>query len=355
MSNTITSHSTLSNLSKVENVQDLTSNTDVEYPTLETISNSTVHRNLPLTPIIVTTPPASPNSMHSDAETDLDSLAQTNDNDTNYTNLLSDEESKQLVNELYDKLKALTMGTLYTGNNWVLLVNKAVTLVTSPELRITRVMPINDRLDLVCKLVLMYLDTETNIDSELLDTIHDTIPFILNQWSQSYGTNKNQHKTVAKKQRANQKYTTRNTASLVAEDTITPAGIEGLLVDRIETMFTRGKLYDFKNFQNALPEIVVMCIKVVDKYNHLSSTEKRNLIVQTLVYVLNTKVSVWFKLSDNESRRVKLLSDSLPMLVETTTSLVNGELPDKLNFKDVLPLGIECLKITGGLFRNCKC
>lgn len=339
------------------------------------IGNHSAQRKLPITPEPTT--PVSPNiefsNISDDDELENYSIVELNekgkdkqdivnidngidiDNVNDIDNVIDIDKNIDLVYDLYDKLKTLTMGTLYIESNWLLLVNKVLTMVTSPDLKETRNMTIDERLDLVYKLVIMYLEMNTSASVNLLNMARDIVPLILSQWAQSYSSNKKDHKMVAKKQRMMQKKLVTKSVAVVAEDTITPSRIEELLIERIEMMFTRGKFPNFKTLQDALPEIIVMCIKVVDKYSHLSVIEKRNLIVQTIIYLLDNKATVWFKLSVEETQRVELFADSLPLLVETTTSLINGELPDNLNLNDIIPLGKACFKYLGGIFKSCHC
>lgn len=255
-----------------------------------------------------------------------------------------------LVNDLYDKLRALTTGIKYTDTNWVLLANKAITLVTSKELQLVKHMSLADRVELACHLTLLYLDEETNIPDELLDVVQSTLPSVVKNWVESFQSNKKNHKKAVTAQRKTQKQVAKTAADTVAEDTITPARISELLISRIETMVYRGGFTDFDTFQTEIPAIVVMAITVVDKYSHLSMSEKRELIVQTLATVLADKVPKWFRLTDKQSGRAKLLAASLPALVETTTALVNGDVPDKLDLRDVAPLFRDCIL---GLFKMC--
>lgn len=256
-----------------------------------------------------------------------------------------------IVNDLYDKLKALTSGIKYNDTNWVLLASKVFKLVTSKQLKLVKNMDLSDKILLAVQLTILYLDNETNMDDDMISVVQDTVVYLMHKWADSFKSNKNNHSKAIKSQRVTQKKISKNSADIVAEETITPDRIEEILIMRIESIVKRGLLNEFNKFQHEIPELIVMSIKVVDKYSHLSSADKRELIVQTLSTILAEKAPVWFKLDDKDIRKLKLLANSLPILVETTTSLVNGEIPEKLNLQDAAPLLLECV---ASIFKSCR-
>lgn len=257
----------------------------------------------------------------------------------------------ELVNDLYDKLRALTIGIKYNASNWVLLANKAIILVSSKELKLVKNMTLAQRVELACLLTIEYLDEETAISDELLDLIRDTLPNILNKWILSFQSNKKNHKKTSSNQRKTQKNVSKKIADVVAEDTITPARIEELLISRIEALVHRGTISNFSSFQSELPSLIIMAITVVDKYGHLSTAEKRELIAQTMAMIISEKVPNWFNLDSTQTHRAELLAASLPTLIETTTTLVNGEIPEKIDFREMMPLASECIT---SIFKMCR-
>lgn len=334
-------------------------------PTLPTIAEQTHHRQLPIAPPLHNTdravlPPPPPSPITPTLPTNMNdqgaSYDNNHDNHDNHeaTNRTVNENvtlDMNIVDEIYDKLKTLTNGMEYDASSWLLLANKALVLVSSKEFKLVNKMKLADRIVLICHLTIMYLDEETNISDDLLDIVADTLPHIINNWIYSYKSNKKTHTKTQKTQRKANQLIAKKPSNIIAEETITPARIEELLITRIEAMTTRGAISNFADFQSKLPEVVVMSIKVVDKYSHLNSSEKRKLIVQTLSYILSEKTPDWFNLTDVQSRRADILAISLPTLVETTTSLVNGDIPEKLDFKELAPLATECIR---SLFTICR-
>lgn len=278
----------------------------------------------------------------------------TNNTDVSSTQNNPEPVTQDLVNDLYDKLITLTAGTKYNNTNWLLLANKAFTLVTSKNMKTVTQLSVDQRINLVCLITLQYLDENTNMSDELLYVIRGNINTIVQKWVDTFKQNAKSHKKVTKKQVQLQKQVAKNNADTVAENIITPARIEEVLITRIEMLIRKGSLFDFESLQKQLPEIVVMSITIVDKYGHLSNVEKRNLIVQTISFVLSEKVEEWFEISESQKRNLELLSDVLPTLVETTTSLVNGEIPDKLNLHEFIPFGRMCLQQLSKLCGNCS-
>ena len=338
--------------------------------TLPTIVEQSHHRQLPIAPPLPNTdksvlppPPPSPvtPTLPSPSNMDDQGASHTNNHDNHdnhvVTNRTVNEENTPLdmdmdiVDEIYDKLKTLTNGMEYDASSWLLLANKALVLVSSKEFKLVNKMKLADRIVLICHLTIMYLDEETNISDDLLDIVADTLPHIIHNWIYSYKSNKKTHTKTQKTQRKANQLIAKKTSNTIAEETITPARIEELLITRIETLITRGSISNFADFQAKLPEVVVMSITVVDKYSHLNGSEKRKLIVQTLSYILSEKIPDWFNLNDVQSRRADILAISLPTLVETTTSLVNGDMPEKLDFKELAPLATECIR---SLFTICR-
>lgn len=335
-----------------------------------TFNNNNNNNNIDLNniPLPLLSPPRTPNTPNAMSTTSTTSVTpiilnnsnthipnnnlyfnniETNTNLDNMNKEMSPNVSRYLE-DCYDKLVELVVGTEYDLTNWSLLMVKGLKCVSY----------INDitaeeQVELAIEIVISYLDNNTDITDEVLVFIKKQASKLAWNILENQGINSKEHKKNEKAGIKVQKRMDKNSKKMDIDVLSTPLQIINTIINKVETIIKVRK-YDVESFMTALPSIIMNIVSLVDKYKHLSKVEKKNLIIQAIQTIIKTKVPVWFKLNNKQVESLNLLSASLPQLVETCIGVVNGDMDFKVDFNNSATVLIKLLNILSSLFILCK-
>jgi hypothetical protein len=234
--------------------------------------------------------------------------------------------------DLYNNLVALLNGTSFDANNWVILLTKAMALV-SPVKTLNK----SEKIQMCVNLVIRYLDEKTDLSDE-------TLKFIKSSVAQMCISLLDGQSSMVSKSGASGKLDTKVDPDML----ITPIQIIGSLVNKIQT-----SMVDKKSLALEISAVVLMCISVVDKYRHLTGIEKKDIVIAAITQYTNTSVLPTMQPNSTEFVAVTLLLASLPNIVDTCVAVAKGKPAFKFDFKD--PETRNCLlRVFTAILSSCS-
>lgn len=247
----------------------------------------------------------------------------------------------EVYNQAMDTVVTLMSGMKFTKSNWMLLLNKITSIVKGVK-RIDN----ETRVQLIYDLLMNYLDHHTKLDDDVIDFINKNAKYTCEFMLQKAGVNKRTHRN--NNRGLIQQY---KLYSVDTDAMINTLQITNLLVNKITVLVKDGAFKDINELQRRAPEIVMMCVGVVDKFKHLTSNEKSSLIAQAIEEVLENEVMP--KLEDDTGAKtaLELLILNLPMMISTVTGVVNGDIDFVEDLGSALKRGWRKIK---KLFKCCK-
>jgi hypothetical protein len=222
-------------------------------------------------------------------------------------------ELKEYMESTFNTLTSLVNGINVGPDNWVLLLTKAMYVVS-----LIKSLDADKKIRLSVELVIRYLDDYTELEDSVLvgikSSVHAMCIAILN-----------------------------NTGVLGSKVTI-PAVIRGdpdvlanqlqitdLVIKKLINM-VKSRGLDIQGIKALFPELVILCITIVEKYPHFTGLEKKNLVIQIIQKFLNDYIPLAMTISNDEKAGIEVLSQSLPFLVDTLVNVGRGKVDYKFNF-----------------------
>lgn len=235
-----------------------------------------------------------------------------------------------LVPRLYTELTMMLQGTSFSDVNWVILLTKAMTIVSQ-----VKGLDKKAKVALSVDLVIKYLDEKTQLSDDTLVIIKGSVMEmcmnILDGQSILKGT---------KKEPVNNDPTMRTS----------PQQIVNLLVTVIENSTNTWYLNTLISQSTG---IILTCITIVDKFQHLTGIEKREVIISAINKLVETKFKSSLAPGSPEEVSVNLLLASLPVIIDTLVAVGKGKPAFKFDFQD--PATQTCLlNVFTTLFKLCK-
>jgi hypothetical protein len=231
---------------------------------------------------------------------------------------------------LYTELAVMLQGTSFSNVNWVILLTKTMSIVS-------QVKGLNKqaKVALSVDLVIKYLDEKTSLSNETLVIIKGNVlqmcTNILDGQSILKGTKKEQ----------------------VSNDSImrtSPQQIVSLLITVIENSTNTWSLNTLISQSTG---IILTCIKITEKFQHLTGIEKREIIINAINKIVETKFKPRLIPGSPEDVSISLLVASLPVMIDTLVAVGKGKPAFKFDFQD--PATYTCLiNIFTTLFKLCK-
>ena len=231
---------------------------------------------------------------------------------------------------LYTELAVMLQGTSFSNVNWVILLTKAMSIVS-------QVKGLNKqaKVALSVDLVIKYLDEKTSLSNETLVIIKGNVlqmcTNILDGQSILKGTKKEQ----------------------VSNDSImrtSPQQIVNLLITVIENSTNTWSLNTLISQSTG---IILTCIKITEKFQHLTGIEKREIIINAINKIVETKFKPRLTPGSPEDVSISLLVASLPVMIDTLVAVGKGKPAFKFDFQD--PATNTCLiNVFTTIFKLCK-
>lgn len=204
----------------------------------------------------------------------------------------------------YNTLTMLMHGVDVKTENWILLLTKAMTIVSE-----LKAMPADKKVELCVMLAIKYLDDYTDIDHSGLVAIksamHSTCLLLLEQSG-----------VLGKKKK---------TAMETDPDQVVSAQqiSERLMKLLLNTVRTRN--YTMETIGTKWVELVVLLVSSLEKYTHLSGLEKKNLLIALLRKFLTEELPGMFEFTSQDVSMISLLADSLPFIIDTVVNVGRGK------------------------------
>lgn len=226
-----------------------------------------------------------------------------------------DPELKKYMESTFNTLTSLVNGINVGPDNWVLLLTKAMYVVS-----LIKTLDADKKIRLSVELVVRYLDDYTALEDSILvgikTSIHAMCIAILNN-------------TGVLSSKVTPSAVIRGDPDVLA----TPFQITDLVIKKlINTVKSRG--LDIQGIKAMFPELVVLCITTVEKYPHFTGLEKKNLVMQIIQRFLTEYVPLAMTISRDEQTALAVLSQSLPFLVDTLVNVGRGKVNYKFNFSN---------------------
>jgi hypothetical protein len=220
-----------------------------------------------------------------------------------------------VYNQAMDTITALMTGMKFNKSNWMILLNKITIIIRG----VKQIKDNSIRTQLIYDLLMDYLDNYTELSDDIIDFINKNAKYTCEFMLENANVNKKQHKTNNKNIIKQYKLYSADTDAMINTLQIT-----NLLVNKITVMIRSFK--DFTSIQQRAPEIVMMCVKLVGKFKHLTTAERTSLIAQAIEEVLEKEVMPKFTNNSPEQVTMELFILNLPMLISTITGVVNGDI-----------------------------
>ncbi len=235
-----------------------------------------------------------------------------------------------LVPRLYTELSMMLQGTSFSDVNWVILLTKAMSIVSQ-----VKGLDKKAKVALSVDLVIKYLDEKTSLSDETLVIIKGSVlemcMNILDGQSILKGT---------KKEPVSSDPTLRTS----------PQQIVSLLVTVIENSTNTWSLNTLVSQSTG---IILTCITIVEKFQHITGIEKREVIISAINKLVETKFRPKLTPGSAEEVSINLLLASLPVMIDTLVAVGKGKPAFKFDFQD--PATQSCLlNIFTTLFKLCK-
>jgi hypothetical protein len=235
-----------------------------------------------------------------------------------------------LVPRLYTELSMMLQGTSFSDVNWVILLTKTMSIVSQ-----VKGLDKKAKVALSVDLVIKYLDEKTSLSDETLVIIKGSVlemcMNILDGQSILKGT---------KKEPVSSDPTLRTS----------PQQIVSLLVTVIENSTNTWSLNTLVSQSTG---IILTCITIVEKFQHITGIEKREVIISAINKLVETKFRPKLTPGSAEEVSINLLLASLPVMIDTLVAVGKGKPAFKFDFQD--PATQTCLLGTLGMqFKLCK-
>ena len=216
--------------------------------------------------------------------------------------------------EAFDILTSIVSGTNTNADNWILILTRAMT-ITNNITGLTR----DQKIDFAVELVVRYLDDYTTLDDIILLNVKASIKSTCVSMLNNTGVIHTTHTT--------------HTSSTDPDMLVTPLQITELLTTKIVNLITSRKM-NITDFKIAFPEIIILAIVTVEKYKHLTSMEKKNLVLATIKKLITDYLPKQFSLNNDELTGLLLLVDSMPLIIDTMVGVVKGKPSFSFKFDD---------------------
>jgi len=112
------------------------------------------------------------------------------------------------------------------------------------------------------------------------------------------------------------------------------------LVDKCITIIKTNK-YKAENIIINIPIMAGMVMSIVETYDYLSGTEKKNVVIKVIQKLIADKIPNLVDLNDSHTRKLQLVSQIIPSVIDILVEIANGKY--KIN------------ELIGGFKKLCKC
>ena len=220
-----------------------------------------------------------------------------------------------------DTVVSLMSGMKFNKANWMLLLNKIMNIVSGVK-KLDKTV----KTQLIYDILMDYLDNYTDLDDLTIDFINVNAKFTCEFMLENVGSNKGSHKQNGKGGIRQYKLYKADTDAMINTLQIT-----NLLVNKITVMLKNREFkspdgeFNFALLQQKIPSIIAMIVPIVDKFKHLTRAEKTAVITQAITDVINNQVIPKIK-TEGGKTTMELMLINLPMLIETLTGVVNGDI-----------------------------
>jgi len=281
-------------------------------------------------PITPTQETVTPQALEPEQQPDPEPITPTQETVTPEQETESSGYDQALVPKLYTELSIMLQGTTFSDVNWVILLTKAMSIVSQ-----VKGLDKKNKVALSVDLVIKYLDEKTGLSDETLVIIKGSVfqmcMNILDGQSILKGTKKE---------------------PVSADPTMrtSPQQIVNLLVTVIENS---TQTWTLDTLLTQSTGIILTCVAITDKFQHLTGIEKREVIINAITRLVNTKFRPGLTPGSAEEVAVNLLLASLPVMIDTLVAVGKGKPAFKFDFQD--PATRSCLlNIVSTLFQICK-
>lgn len=264
------------------------------------------------------------------------------DNESNNASVLTDN-----LEYCYTRLVELVNGTEYSLENWTLLIIKALKCVSH-----VKKLTAEEQCDLAVEVIVMYLDNNTSMSDDVLEFVKYQSLTMVKSVLVNQDVNKKNHKANQKGSNKLQVNIEKNKPKTDIDVLASPLQIINSVVNKLEAIVKTRKL-TFDMFMSEVPSLVMSVVGLVDKYKHLTSIEKKQLLMQSLQVVLKSKVPVWFNLDDKQVKSIEYLSQGVPLLVEASMGIANGDVDFHIDFNKPAKL-LKSIRMLIPLLGCCK-
>ena len=245
---------------------------------------------------------------------------------------LYDPTLKEYMESTFNTLTSLVNGISVGPENWVLLLTKAMYVVS-----LVKSLDADKKIRLSVELVIRYLDDYTSIDDAILvaikSSVHSMCIAMLNNTGILTGK-------VTKQ------------AVIIGDPDVlaTPLQITDLVIKKLINL-DKSRGLDVQGVKGLFPELVILCITTVEKYPHFTGLEKKNLVMQIIQRFLTEYVPLAMNVSSSEEQGLSVLSQSLPFLVDTLVNVGRGKANYKFDFSK--PETLTKLNLLGICILSC--
>jgi len=252
--------------------------------------------------------------------------------DKSVTNNKYDPELKEYMDSAFNTLTSLVNGIIVGPENWVLLLTKAMYVVS-----LIKTLDTDKKIRLSVDLVIRYLDDYTTLEDSILvgikSSVHSMCVTILN----NSGT---------------LTHNVTKPAVITGDPDVlaTPLQITDLVIKKLINL-VKSREINVQGIKTIFPELVVLCITTVEKYPHFTGLEKKNLVIQIIQRFMAEYIPLAFTVSHDEKQGLAVLSQSLPFLVDTLVNVGRGKVNYKFNFSN--PETLSKLKLFGLCLLSC--
>ena len=243
-----------------------------------------------------------------------------------------DSDLSEYMESTFNTLTSLVNGISVGPDNWVLLLTKAMYVVS-----LIKTLDADKKIRLSVNLVIRYLDDYTSLEDSVLlsikSSVHSMCIAILNN-------------TGVLDDNVSKPAVIKGDPDVLA----TPLQITDLVIKKLINLVKSRKL-DVAGIKTMFPELVVLCITTVEKYPHFTGLEKKNLVIQIIQRFLTEYVPLAFTVTHDEKQGLDVLSQSLPFLVDTLVNVGRGKVNYKFDFSN--PETLSKLKMLGLCLLSC--
>jgi hypothetical protein len=268
------------------------------------------------------------------------------DNNSQVINLTTKPEYIiQHFDTCYERLVNLVQGTNYDLTNWTLLIIKTLKCVSY----VKKLTP-EQQVELGLEIIIFYLDNNTNITDDELVFIKVQADKLAWNVLESQGINKKNHKKNSKGVNKIQKRMDTNSNKMDIDVLASPLQIVNTIINKVEVIIKTKQLTP-DTLMESLPMIIMNIVSVVDKYKHLTKTEKKNLIIQAIQTVIRERLPKLFNITSKQQKTLNLVIVSLPQIVDTSIGVVNGDIDFHIDFNKPSSF-IKIINVILGCFRK---